>query len=249
MHRESSAGLFLLGVRAETSRAVASSQDSWGVTGGLWTFGVTNVEGLSKETGLAAAIGGGPGGLRGQLDARLLIGWRGYVTDWQGPFVRVGVEYRAFGSFLSFLSAPAAVVGYELVENRVAFDVGLHGAFAASGGYGVYSGSSRDVSDSPMFGAYAWMITSPVQAGIRWDRLWPHNQAPLGQTPIDDLRTSACVALGRLVLILCANLDITSGPAAVPAVPALFETTGIVQSISLGLGGVGSHAAAPPHSR
>jgi hypothetical protein len=249
MYRASSASLFLVGVSARTSRAIGSSQDGWGVTGGLWTYGVTSVEGLSTETGLAAAIGGGRGGLRGQLDARFLIGWRGYVTDWQGPFVRVGAESQLFGSFLSILSAPAAVVGYELAENGVAFDVGLHGAFAVSGGYGVYSGASRDVSDSPVFGAYAWMITGPAQAGIRWDRLLPHNQGPLGQAPIDDLRTSACVAAGRFALILCANLDLTSGPAAIPVVPALFKATGIVQSISLGFGGVGSHAMAPPHSR
>ena len=241
--------MFLLGVSAQTSRAVASSQDGWGVTGGFWTYGVTTVEGLSRETGLAAAIGGGWGGLRGQLDVRSLIGWRGYVTDWQGPFVRVGAEGQLFGSFLSILSAPAAVVGYELVENRVAFDVGLHGAFAVSGRYGVYSSTSRDVSDSPMLGAYAWMITGPAQAGIRWDRLWPHDQGPLGQTPIDDLRSSACVAAGRFALIVCANLDLTSGPSAIPVVPALFKTTGIVQSISLGFGDVGSHAVAPPHSR
>ena len=249
MHRVSRAGLVLLGVSVETSRAVASSQDGWGVTGGLWFYGVTNVEGLSMETGLATAIGGGQGGLRGQLDARLLVGWRGYVTDWQGPFVRAGTESQIFGSFLSFLFAPAAVVGYELVENRVAFDVALHGAFAANAAYDVYSGASRDVSDSPMFGAYAWMIAGPVQAGIRWDRLWPHNQGPLGQTPLDNLRTSACVAAKRFALILCANQDITSGPAAVPAVPAFFGTKGIVQSISLGFGDVGSHAVAPPHAR
>jgi hypothetical protein len=249
MRRTSNAGWLLLGVRAETARAVASSHDSWGVTGGLWAYGVTNVEGVSTETGLAAAIGGGRNGLQGQLDLRFLIGWRGYVTDWQGPFVRVGVASQYFGSFLSFVSAPAGVVGYELVENRVALDVGVHGAFAASGGYDVYNGASRDVSDSPMFGAYAWMIAGPVQAGIRWDRLWPHDQGPLGATPIDDLGTSTCVAAGRFALVVCANLDITSGPAAVPAIPALFGTTEVVQSISLGLGGVVAHAVAPPHAR
>jgi hypothetical protein len=248
MHRASSAKLLLLGVSAQTSRAVASSRDGWGVTGGLWTSGVTGVEALSIETGLAAAIGGGQGGLRGQLDARFLVGWRGYVTDWQGPFVRLGPELQSLGSFLSFLSAPAGVVGYELVANRVAFDVGVHGAFIANGSYGIYKDASRDVSDSPMFGAYGWMTAGPAQAGVRWDRLWPHDQGPLGQTPIDDLRTSACVAARRFALILCANLDITSGPAAIPATPALFGTTGIVQSISLGFGDVGSHALAPPHS-
>jgi hypothetical protein len=245
MHRASSAKLLLLGVSAQTSRAVASSQDGWGVTGGLWTSGIANVEGLSSETALAAAIGGGQGGLRGQLDARFLLGWRGYVTDWQGPFVRIGPEIQSLGSFLSFLSAPAGVVGYELVANRVAFDVGLHGAFIADGSYGVYKDASRDLSDSPVFGAYAWMISGPAEAGVRWARFWPHNQGPLGQTPIDDLRTSACLAARRFALILCANLDITSGPAAIPATPALFGTTGIVQSIALGFGGVGSRAVAP----
>ena len=245
MVRASSAGWLLLGVSADTARAVASSQDRWGVTGGLWEYRVASIEGLSMETGLAAAIGGGQGGLQGQLLGRFLIGWRGYVTNWQGPFVRVGAEVQSFVSFLSFLSAPAGVVGYELVENRVAFDVGLHGAFVASGGYGVYDGASRDVSDSPMFGAYAWVIAGTVQAGIRWDRLWPHNQGPLGQVPIDDLRTSTCVGARRFALMLCANMDIVSGPAAVPAVPALFGTTGVVQSISLGFGNVGSRAVAP----
>jgi hypothetical protein len=249
MYRASSARMFLLGVSAQTSRAVASSRDSWGVTGGLWTSAVTSVEALSMETALAAAIGGGQGGLRGQLDARFLLGWRGYVTDWQGPFVRVGPEIQSSSSFLSFLSAPAGVVGYELVDSRVAFDVGLHGAFVANGTYGVYKGASRDVSDSPMFGAYAWVITGPARAGLRWDRLWPHDQGTLGHTPIDDVRTSACLAARRFALILCANLDITSGPAAIPSVPALFETTGVVQSVSLGFGDVGSHAVAPPRSR
>lgn len=248
MHRASFASWFLVGVSAEATRAVASSQDGWGVTGGLWATQVVNVEGLSMETGLAAAIGGGQGGLRGQLVARYLVGWRGYVTDWQGPFVRVGAESQSFDSYLSFLSVPVGVVGYEVIEDRVAFDVGLHGAFAASGGYGVYRGASRDVSDSPVLGAYAWIIAGPAQAGIRWDRLLPHDEGPLGRAPIDDLVTSACFAT-RVALVVCANLDIASGPAAVPGTPALFGTTAIVQSISLGLGGVGAHAVAPPHSR
>jgi hypothetical protein len=249
MHRLSSAGWFLLGVSAETRRAVASSRDGWGVTGGFWSFVVSNIEWRSSETGLAAAIGGGAGGLEGQLDARLLIGWRGYVTDWQGPFVRVGAESQAFGSFLAWASVPAGVVGYELIDGRFALDVGLHGAFAASAGYEVYRGSPRDVSDSPVFGAYAWMIAGPVQAGLRWDQLWPHNQAPLGHAPVDDLRTSACVAMGRFALLLCANLDMISGAAVVPAGAALFETTGIAQSISVGFGAVGTRAEAPSPSR
>ncbi len=249
MHRASVADSFLVGVNTEITRAVASSQNGWGVTGGLWAYRVANVEGLSTETGLAAAIGGGQGGLRGQLVARYLIGWRGYVTDWQGPFVRVGAESQSFVSYLSFLSAPAGVVGYEFIKDRVAFDVGLHGAFAASGGYGVYSGASRDVSDSPVFGVYGWMIAGTVQAGIRWDRLWPHDQGPLGRAPIDDVVTSTCLGARRFALIVCANLDIASGPVAVPGTPALFGTTAIVQSISLGFGDVGSHAVAPPHSR
>jgi hypothetical protein len=236
-------------VNTETTRAVASSQEGWGVTGGLWAYGVTNVEGISIETGFAAAIGGGQGGLRGQLVGRYLIGWRGYVTDWQGPFVRVGAESQSFVSYLSYLSAPVGVVGYEFVDKRVAFDVGLHGAFAASGGYGVYRGASRDVSDSPVLGIYAWMIAGPAQAGIRWDRLWPHDEGPLGRAPIDDVVTSACLATGRFALIVCGNLDIASGPAAVPGAPVLFGTTAIVQSITLGFGAVGSRAVAPPHSR
>lgn len=249
MHRLSTAGWFVVGVSMERGRAVASSRDGWGITGGLWTSFVNNVEGRSSETALSAAIGGGPGGLAGQLDARFLVGWRGYVTDWQGPFVRVGVESQAFGSFLTFLSAPAGVAGYELIAGRLAIDVGLHGAFAASAGYQVYSGASRDVSDSPVFGPYAWMIAGPAQAGLRWDRLWPHDAALLGHDPIDDLRTSACVAAGPFALVLCANLDIISGPVWVASRPHLFETTGFAQSISVGFGAVRSGAEAPFHAR
>jgi hypothetical protein len=245
MHKLSSAGWVLMGVSAESERAVTSSGEGWGVTGGLWSFVVSNVEWRSSEVGLAAALGGGAGGLRGQLDARLLFGWRGYVTDWQGPFVRVGGELQTFGSFLTWVSAPAGVVGYELIDPRGALEVGLHSAFAASASYAVYRGSSRDVSDSLVFGAHAWMIAGPVQGGFRWDRLWPHDHAPLGRDPVDDLRSSACVAMGRFALLVCANLDIVSGPAVVPRGPALFETAGISQSISVGVGAVTSRAEAP----
>jgi hypothetical protein len=249
MHRVSGAGWVMLGVSARAAHAVASSQDGWAVTGGLSGYGVANLEGLSTELGCADAIGGGQGGLQGQLDARLLVGWRGYVTDWQGPFVRVGAESQLFGSFLSFLSAPSGVVGYELVDGSFAFDVGLRAAFAASGSYDVYTGASRDVSDSPMFGAYAWLIARPVQAGIRWDRLFSHDDGALGRAPLDDLRASICVAGGRLALMVCANVEVTSGPAAVPAAPDLFATTGMVSSVSVGFGRMGSHAIAPAHSR
>jgi hypothetical protein len=217
------------------------------VVGGLWTSFVGNLEWRSSELGLAAAIGGGRAGLTGQLDARYLVGWRGYVTDWQGPFVRVGVDSQfVASSFLTLLSVPAAVVGYEVIEDGLAFDVGLHGAFALGGEYSVYRGSSRDVSDSPVLGAYAWMIAGPVQTGVQWDRLWPHNQAALGHDAIDNIRTSACVgAAQRFALLLCATLGLTSGPAALPAGPGLFETTAIVQSLTVGYGFVAAHAQAP----
>jgi hypothetical protein len=249
MHRASAARSFLLGMNADTSRVVASSGSAWGVTGGLWASWVTNAEWLSGEGSFAAALGGGSGGLAGQLDARLLFGWRGYVTDWQGPFVRVGVESQLFGSFLSFVSLPAGVIGYELMDDRVAFDMGLHGAFAESAGYRVDAGALRDLSDSPVLGAYAWVIAPRVQTGLRWDRLWPHDQGPLGRAPIDDLRASACVAARRSAVMVCANLDLTSGPAAVTSSAALLRTTGIEQSISFGFGGVGTRAVAPPVAR
>jgi hypothetical protein len=249
MRRVSSAALFLVGLGLERSRAVSSSRDGWAITAGVSTIGVGNVEGLSTETALGAAIGGGPGGLVGLLDGRYLVGWRGYVTDWQGPFVRVGGETRAFGSFLPLLSVPDVVAGYEVIGRGLALDVGLHGAFALGAGYQIYSGASRDVSDSPVLGAYGWLIAHPVQVGLRWDRLWPHNDTSLGHDPIDDVRASACVATGRFVLVLCANLDMVSGPAPLSAGPALFQTTGFAQSISVGFGAIGASAEAPPRSR
>jgi len=247
MHRVSNAGALFLGVSAASARAVATSSDTWSVTGGISGCRVANLEWRSTEANFAAAIGGGRGGLTGQLDGRLLFGWRGYVTDWQGPFVRVGYEGRLFGSSLPFLSIPAGVVGYEVIDGRIALDVGLHGAFAESAFYGVYRGASRDVSDSPLFGAYAWMIAPPIQAGLLWDRLSPHDSGPLGHAPIDDVRTSACIAAGRFALLMCANLELTSGPAVVPTGSALFGTAAVVESISIGLGGLTSHAEAPSH--
>jgi hypothetical protein len=249
MHRASSAGSMLLGVSTQSARAVASSGAGWSVMAGLRTDWVTNAEWLSMEGALAAAVGGGSGGLAGRFDARLLAGWRGYVTDWQGPFVRVGGETHLVGSMLLITTAPAGVVGYELMHRHVAFDVGVRGAFALGASYGVYAGASRDVSDSPVLGAYAWMVAPPVRAGLQWDRLWPHQQGPLGRAPIDDLRASACVAARRFALILCADLDMTSGPAAVPTNSALFGTTGLVPSISVGLGDLGTRAVAPPAAR
>jgi hypothetical protein len=249
MRRASSASWWLVGLRTETVRAVASSRAGWDVTGGLWSYGVSNVEGFSEEVGLNAALGGGNGGVAGQLDARLLMGWRGYVTDFQGPFVRVGPEVQLFGSPLAFVSLPSGVIGYELVDGRIAFDVGLHGAFALSEIYAVYSGATRDVSDSPVFGAYAWLIARPAQASLRWDRLWPHGQGPIDAAPIDDVRASACLATGRLALILCANFDIVSGPAAVAGHAGFFGTSEITPSISLGFGGVGSRGEVPPPAR
>jgi hypothetical protein len=246
MHRVSTAATFLVGLSVERARAVTSSRDGWGITAEVWATVVNNVEGLSTETSLGAAIGGGPGGLVGLLDGRYLVGWRGYVTDWQGPFVRVGGETRAFGSFLPLLSVPDVVAGYEVIGGGLALDVGLHGAFALDAGYKVYSGASRDVSDSPVLGAYGWLIAHPVQAGLRWDRLWPHNDTALGHDPIDDVRASACVATGRFALVLCANLDIVSGPVPISAHPSLFETTGFAQSLSVGFGAIGARAEAPP---
>jgi hypothetical protein len=72
----------------------------------------------------------------------------------------------------------------------------------------------------------------------------------LGHDPADDVRTSACLGgAGRVALVLCANLDITSGPARVSVGPALFATTAIVQSLSVGYGFLSAHAAAPDPSR
>jgi hypothetical protein len=248
MRRVSSAGAYLLEMNVTTARAVASSQSFWDVTVGVSTYSVSNAESLSEELAFVGTVGGGTGGLEGQLDARFLVGWRGYVTDWQGPFVRIGAEDRQFGSFLTFVSLPAGRIGYEIIDNGLALDVGLEGAFDASATYGVYSGAPRDVSDSPTFGAFAWLVARPVQVGIRWDRLVPHNDGLLGGTPIDDLGTNGCIGWWRRALFVCANFEVTSGPAALPTTSSLFGTTAFSQTLSVGIGFVGSRAEAPRHA-
>jgi hypothetical protein len=42
---------------------------------------------------------------------------------------------------------------------------------------------------------------------------------PLAKVPIEDLRTSTCVGARRFALMLCANMDIVSGPGRASAIP------------------------------
>jgi hypothetical protein len=242
--RRSGAGWLLIGASAGATNAVSSSGTGGSLVLGFWSHGVGNFEAMSAEWSAALAGGGGSPEFQGTLEGRLLFGWRGYVTDWQGPFVRLGIEAQQYASPLSLVSAPAGVIGYELADDRLAFDIGLHGAFAADASYQIYSGTPRDVSDSPLAGAYAWLVAPPVEATLRWDRLLPHDVRPLGTDPLDEIRVSSCDQVkGRLMI--CANLDLLYGPAALPSRTNLFGTTAVIESISLGIGRDWVRAQAP----
>jgi hypothetical protein len=235
-----------VGVTATDARGTGSlgSGNAWGVTGEASWFSLTNLRLVSYEDAFTAAAGGGTGGFLGKLSGRALLGVRGYFTDWDGPFARVGAD-MSFARFYSYLRVPLAALGYEHIRGRLAFDIAVTGAYATSGSFGIYKDGGRDLGGSPVVGAYSWLASDPVFARLEWQRLFPPAGGPGSTLPIDVVQSSSCIArrFGAWPLMVCFDVGLYDGRSLRPGTGDLIPTLGISEGISVGLGGVGTGAS------
>jgi hypothetical protein len=179
--------------------------------------------------------------VQGELDGRLLYGVRGYFTDWQGPFVRVGADGAAAHLYYSYTRLPLAEVGYEYMRGPLAFDAGVTSAYGTAGRFGLYQASSSDPGSSPMAGAFAWFAMSPAYARVDWQRVL----GPVGTFPIDVVTTSGCGMhlFGSWPLMVCLGVGYIDRQAQVGA-GEFVMTRALTGGFSIGLGQVGSGAQA-----
>jgi hypothetical protein len=192
-------------------------------------------------------LGGGTGGFQGEFGARVLVGVRGYFTDWQGPFLRAGIDGDFGRFFYSYVRFPLGELGYEYIRNRLAFDVGATAAYG-SGSFGIYQDGNRDLGGSPIMGAYSWFATDPVYVRVEWQHVLPPRGGPGSTIPVDVLQTSGCVAheFGKWPLMACLDLGLFDGRSLRPGTGELVTERGLSAGLSIGVGGVGAAASAPP---
>jgi hypothetical protein len=233
--------------RTAVGTGALGRRSGWGVTGKFSWFLVTNARSISEEGALTAALGGGTGGFQGEFGGRFLLGVRGYFTDWQGPFLRVGIDADLGRFFYSYVRLPLGELGYEYIRNGLAFDIGATAAYATSGSFGVYHDGDRDLGGSPITGAYSWLAADPVYTRVEWQHVLPPRGGPGSTLPVDVLQTSGCVGhkLGQWPLMACLDMGWFDGLSLRPGTGELVSTRGLSATLSIGLGGVGASAQAP----
>jgi hypothetical protein len=198
-----------------------------------------NLGAFDVKLRLAAAIGGGSGGAEGSYSLDLLAGGRGYFTDKHGPFVRAGVLLDAVGNGVLSLSyaAPAGEVGYQYIDGSLAFEIGALGGYVPGGNFGTAGGGRRDLGESPLLGAFAWMNRRPVYLRTEWQRFLPTDGGT--SLPIDVVSTSGCVViLGAFPF--CLDVRSFSGGVRPSSSVALAPTNASYGGVSFGIGGIGT---------
>jgi hypothetical protein len=159
--------------QATTGGALASFELAW----------VTNSRLYDGRYDLLGALGYGGGQVAGELRVDLLLGLRGYFTDAQGPFVRVGlVSHRLDNaSFSRDYTAGAGEAGYQYMTPSLSLEVGAQGGLT--------------LRDSALVGGFATLAASQLlMVRAEWQRFYETSG-----TVVDEVSTRGCVTIRRVV--------------------------------------------------
>jgi hypothetical protein len=189
--------------QATTGGALASFELFW----------VTNNRLYDSRYDLLGALGYDGGRAAGELRLDLLFGVRGYFTDAEGPFVRVGlVSHRLDNaSFSSDYVAGAGEAGYQYMTSSFSLEVGARGGLT--------------FRDSALVGGFATLAASQLlMVRAEWQRFYETSG-----TVVDEVSTRGCVTIRRVVPICLAFWSDTS--------PTM-QLTESYATLSVGLGAV-----------
>ncbi len=152
-----------------------------------------------------AAIGGGSGGLEGQIEQTLTAGVRGYLGDDHGPFARLGLGFQVLGNnkiYRSSFELPVVEAGYQLFNDDVLIEAGARSGLVLGGRYNVGDDSHRRIDTEPELGGFFTLQAEPFRAQASFTRTFARQT--LTGTPIDQASGAVCAALAE-VFYLCGN--------------------------------------------
>jgi len=214
------------------------------------TLGALLALGLNEDVGIGwftyawrldAALGTGSGGLEMRYAGDLLLGLRAYVTDHQGPLVRIGLISRSDSNDIvdATIVAPlSGEVGYEYVDGDMLFEIVARGGYATNGTWSTAGATQRALDGSTLVGASAWLVSRPMSVRVEWWR-----DLPSAGASFDTASASTCGGLGwtgqpgeSLQWQLCGLISSYSGFLSAPGAQAPLQASGASASLMVGLG-------------
>jgi hypothetical protein len=240
----SAASWVAIDARGSTIRVVGSGADrtTGSATLDFSSFDVRSRGILSYRGTARLALGGSSAGVEGAAAGEILFGLRVPITPYEGPFMRLGMGGRLFGSGILIEDStglPLGEVGYESIGAGVGWGMAARSAYVVWGGFETGGQASRDLDDAPMFGAAAWMMANPALLRLEWQRVYASDGGTA--LPIDIVQSSGCTApaLGPVKgLSLCLDASLSTGGVLRPGATDLSRSTAIAAGISVGIGGL-----------
>jgi hypothetical protein len=212
--RTSSVAAGSLALDASLARNTAGAPTTTpGALASLELFAVTNIRAYEQRLEVLGALGYGGRDVEGEARLDWLLGVRGYVTDSQGPFLRVGwvSHILANHSFATNYAAVAGEAGYQVITPSLGFEVGAQGGVT--------------LRDSALMGGFATLAVSRhVLLRAQWQRFYETSGVV-----VDEVSTRGCVMV-RPAVPVCLAFWSNTGPGG-PAADGYAE-------ISVGLGGI-----------
>ena len=143
-------------------------------------------------------LGGGSGGLEGELGGTVAVGVGFLIDGKQGPFVRIGVRGYILGNdsfFHSNIEFPQGSVGWHLGSRQgFMLEAGLTTGAMLDGRFNVGDEGRRRLGSSGAFGAYVDAFIGPLVGTAEWVRTRAVSDPG---TPVDAIDGHLCLSTGR----------------------------------------------------
>lgn len=189
-----------LGLRGSTLGVSGGDREARTYSLNVASMGVSNYAGsifTYRATGLSL-LGGGSGGLEGQLGGTLAVGLGFLIDGKQGPFARVGVRGYILGNdsfFHSNIQFPEASVGWHLGSRHgFLLEGGLTAGPMLDGRFNVGDEGRRRLGSSGAFGAYVDAFIGPLTGTAQWVRTSAVSDPG---TVVDAIDGHLCLSTGR----------------------------------------------------
>jgi hypothetical protein len=205
----------VLGVKATLTYTEGAGEDD--LDAGLVT--VYSTERFATRNSLSvhflgfASIGGGTAGNEGALGGSLDFGWRGFVTDKSGPFLRVGLSGLLIGHdafYVSMLEPFQGRAGYQILDGDRVLELGMTHGFIPVGRFDPGREARRDLGRSKELGGYAAVHYS----GFRVDASFMHVFDAEPGFDRDDVELARALFCNyQLAVTICADALFTRGEA------------------------------------
>jgi len=199
----SGARLSVAGVRASSLTVRGSDADdrTLGVVFSSRTEGYAQDGWVSVHRLQYASLGGGSGGLEGELGGLIEGGARIPLGGRHGVVVRGGVQAYLGGNdtlYSSLLELPRGAVVYQLLSRRVLLEAGAQGGLVLLGRYDAGDDAGRALGVSFDWGAYLALQHAPVRLNAGLMRIEARSTG--SGRPVDILGGTLCTYAGKLAL-------------------------------------------------